>query len=98
MTAWRTRAANMYPSDCRSSPTPIRLTLLAVLRAVRAAEITDWLVDLLIQLVHRMKARAESRVEDELVADLRRVAVKQGILFRLAGAALEQPDEGAEPG
>lgn len=59
----------------------------------RTADITDGLVDLLIQLVHRINARAESRIEGEMVADLRWVAGKQGILFRLAGAALEQPEE-----
>jgi TnpA family transposase len=93
VTAWRARAATQYPSDLQAMAQPVRLTLLAALCWQRTAEITDSLVDLLIQLVHRINARAESRVEGEMVADLRRVAGKQGILFRLAGAALEQPDE-----
>jgi hypothetical protein len=53
----------------------------------------DCLVDLLIQLVHRINARAEQRVEGEMIANMRRVAGKQGILFRLAEAAVEHPDE-----
>jgi hypothetical protein len=93
LAAWRTRAANMYPSDFRSSPRPIRLTLLAALCAVRAAEITDGLVDLLIALVLKIDTRAERRVEGELINDLKRVRGKESILFRLAEAALEQPDE-----
>ena len=40
-----------------------RYTLLAVLCYLRSQEITDNLVDLLIQLVHRIGARAEKRVE-----------------------------------
>jgi hypothetical protein len=44
LAAWRARAANMYPSDFRSAPPAIRLTLLAALCAVRSAEITDGLV------------------------------------------------------
>jgi hypothetical protein len=50
LAAWRARTANMYPSDFRSSPRPIRLTLWAALCAVRGAEITDGLADLLIAL------------------------------------------------
>jgi hypothetical protein len=83
----------MYPSDFRSSPRPIRLTLLAALCAMRAGEITDGLVDLLIALVLKIDTRAERRVEGELINDLKRVRGKEGILFRLAEAALEQPDE-----
>jgi hypothetical protein len=58
----------MYPSDFRGSPRPIRLTLLAALCAVRAAEIIDGLVDLLIALVLKIDTRAERRrVEGELI-------------------------------
>jgi hypothetical protein len=67
--------------------------LLAALCWSRTAEITDALVDLLIELVHGIGTRAENRVERELISDLRRVRGKQGILFRLAEAALEHPDD-----
>ncbi|TMD97619.1 MAG: Tn3 family transposase, partial [Chloroflexi bacterium] len=70
---WRARAARQYPSDLRAMAAPVRRTLLAVLCWVRTAEITDGLVDLLIQLVHRINARAERRVEGEMIAELRRV-------------------------
>ena len=91
--AWRSRAALQYPSDLRATAQPLRLTLLAALCWARAAEITDGLVDLLVQLVHRINARAEQRVEGEMLTELRRVAGKEGILFRLAEAALEHPDD-----
>lgn len=91
--AWRARAATLYPSDFRIAPQPIRLTLLAALCSVRTAEITDGLVDLLIALVLKIDTRAEQRVEGELMSDLKRVRGKEGILFRLAEAALAQPDE-----
>lgn len=83
----------MYPSDFRATPEPIRLTLLAALCSVRTAELTDSLVDLLITLALKIDTRAEDRVEGELTTDLKRVCGKVGILFRLAAAALEQPDE-----
>jgi TnpA family transposase len=91
--AWRARAAAAYPSDLRAMPQPTRLTLLAVLCWSRTAEITDSLVDLLIDVVHKIRARAENRVEKELVRDLKRVRGKQGLLFALAEAAVEHPDD-----
>jgi len=91
--AWRSRAAAEYPSDLRARPRAVRLTLLAALCHARTTEITDSLIELLIALVHKINARAERRVEGELIADLRRVRGKEAILFRLAEAALEQPDE-----
>ncbi|SLJ60856.1 Tn3 family transposase [Mycobacteroides abscessus] len=91
--AWRARSARCYPSDLRAAPRPVRLTLLAALCWVRSAEITDALVDLLIGLVHKINARADRRVERELIDDLRRVRGKEAILFRLAEAAVEYPDD-----
>lgn len=89
---WRARAAVESPSHLRDHPRPLRLTLLAALLAAREREITDTLVDLLIATVHRIGARAEKRVNEELVAAFRRVTGKENILFRVADAALEQPE------
>jgi len=91
--AWRAGASAAYPSDLRAMPQPVRLTLLAVLCWARTAEITDSLVDLLIEVVHKIRTRAENKVEGELVRDLKRVRGKQGLLFALAEAAVEHPDE-----
>ncbi|MEV0108338.1 Tn3 family transposase [Nocardia sp. NPDC050799] len=91
--AWRARAARMFPSDLRDAPESVRLTLLAALCWMRSSEITDALVELLISLVHRINARADRRVERELTADLRRVRGKEGILFKLAEASVDHPDD-----
>ncbi|MGH3984393.1 MAG: DUF4158 domain-containing protein [Pseudonocardiaceae bacterium] len=91
--AWRARAARSYPSDLRSAPRAVRLTLLAALCVLRSAEITDALVELLIGLIHKINTRADRRVERELTEDLRRVRGKEAILFRLAEAAVEHPDD-----
>jgi hypothetical protein len=90
---WRARAAQEYPSDLRARSQPVRLTLLACLCWSRQSEITDGLVELLIALVHKIDARAERRVEGELLADLKRVRGKEGLLFQLAEAAVAHPDE-----
>ena len=91
--AWRSRAARMYPSDFAKAPELVRLTLLAALCQVRKAELTDGLVELLIELVHRISVRAERKVENELTSEFRRVHGKHGILFKLAAAAVDHPDE-----
>jgi hypothetical protein len=93
MESWRSRAMRSYPSDLREASRPVRLTLLAALCWLRASEITDALVDLLIALILKVNTRADKRVERELTADLRRVRGKEGILFRLAEAAIEHPDK-----
>lgn len=91
--AWRARAARLYPSDLRASPAPVRLTLLASLCWARQTEIIDGLVDLLITLVHKVDVTAERKVGGEMLDDLRRVRGKQGLLFALAEAALDHPDD-----
>lgn len=70
----------------------VRLTLLAALCHVRVSEITDGLVDLLVQLVQKIDTRAEKKVEKEIIGDLKRVAGKTGILFRVAEAAVARPE------
>lgn len=91
--AWRARAAKLYPSHLRASSRPVRLALLAALCWVRTAEITDSLVDLLVGLVHKINAKAERRVEGELIRDLKRVRGKEGLLFRIAQVSVDYPDD-----
>ncbi len=89
---YRQRAATETPGELRTHPPAVRATLVAALCWMRGREITDGLADLLIHLVHRIGARAEHRVEKELMRDLRRVSGKTGLLFQLAQAALTHPD------
>jgi TnpA family transposase len=75
--AWRARATRSYPSDLAAAARPVRLTL----------------VDQLLALILKINTRADRRVERELTEDLRRVRGKEGILFRLAQAAVDHPDD-----
>lgn len=90
---WRARAAVEAPSHLRTHPQPLRLALLAALLRARERQITDTLVELLIATVHRINARAERRVTNELINEFRRVTGKENILFRLAEAAVDRPDD-----
>jgi Domain of unknown function (DUF4158) len=89
----RRRIAAESPSHIRQHPQAIRMTLLAALVFQRTQEVTDALVTLLIQIVHRIGKRAERRVESAYINDLKRVAGKTRILYRIADAALEHPDD-----
>jgi len=66
--------------------------LLAAFCWLRQQEITDQLVDLLIAIVQGIGARAERKIERQVLADFRQVTGKTTILFQLAEAAIEHPD------
>jgi TnpA family transposase len=86
------RAGTEAAGDLRCRVPRVRWTLLAAFCWQRRREIADGLVDLLIQIVHRIGVRAEQRVATELIGELQRVEDKTGLLFRIAAAALENPD------
>jgi hypothetical protein len=92
ITRYRQRAAVAAPSFLQRHPAPIRHTLLAAFCWCRQREITDELVELLIQIVHKIGVRAERKVYKELLADLMRVSGKTTLLFKIAEAAVENPD------
>lgn len=89
---WQQRVAIEQPHELRRHPTALRITLLAAFCQQRSQAITDTLIELLITLIQRIGARAERKVEQELLADFKRVTGKTGLLFRLAEASLEQPE------
>lgn len=88
----RRRVAVEAPHELRRHPDAARITWLAAFVYLRARSLTDDLVDLLIETIHHIGARAERKVERELLADLKRVGGKQNLLFELADATLAQPD------
>ncbi|MEU6371199.1 hypothetical protein ABZ876_37335 [Streptomyces sp. NPDC046931] len=80
------------PSHLRTHPLPLRVTLLAALLHEREREITDTLVELLISTAHRIGARAEKKVTEQLVNAFKKVSGKENILFKLAEASLGEPE------
>jgi hypothetical protein len=96
LAAWRARVAAEAPSHLRSHPHDVKVSLLAAYLHCRAREITDTLVDLLISTVHRINARADTKVTSDFVAELKRVSGKENILFKMTEAALESPESRVE--
>jgi hypothetical protein len=68
--AYRQRVAAEEPYELRRHAMPLRMTLLAAFCLLRGRELTDILVDLLLELVHRLGAKAERKVEKALVEAL----------------------------
>lgn len=90
---YRNRASVEEPSRMAAHAKAKRLTYLAALCVMRAEEITDGLVDLLIHIVHKIDVCAEKKVEKEYIAEYKRVVNKEGMLYRIAEAAVEHPDD-----
>jgi TnpA family transposase len=90
---WRSQAMVEAPSHLRRHAEPVTITLLAALVARREREVTDALVELFLATVHRIGARAEKRVIEELVSEFRRVTGKENILCAITDAVLAEPDD-----
>lgn len=89
---FRRRVAIENAWELRRHPERIRLPLLAFWCGPRQAEVIDGLVELLIQITHRITVKAERRVLEELVDEAVEVRGKAGILFRVAEAAVGSPE------
>jgi hypothetical protein len=57
-------------SEIRRHPPQVRYSLLAAFCIVRAKEITDTLVELLISVIHKMGSRAKRIVNKEVIRDI----------------------------
>ena len=89
---YRLRAAVETPSALRAHPEATRYTLLAALCWARQREVTDNLVVLLLAVVKRISTRAERRVDQAYMEEMRHVHGKTGLLYRVAEAALAAPE------
>ncbi len=89
---YRLRVATESVQELRRHPEPIRYPLLAAFCWQRRKAIIDGLIELLMQIVHRISVRAERKVVAEIIGDLEKVHGKTMVLYRLAEAALRQPE------
>lgn len=89
---YRRQVAVEAPYELRRHPEPWRLMLLAAFVHLRSRTLTDELIDLLIETIHQIGARAERKVDRALLEDIKRVRGKPNILFEIAEATLDKPD------
>jgi hypothetical protein len=88
---YRQRAVTEELYELRRHPEAIRYTLVAAYCHLRQQEITDNLVELLLQIVHDIGARAEKKATQQLIAQIRRVEGKNTLFAQMAEAAITHP-------
>ena len=86
------RAGTESAWDLKRHPEHISLSLIALLCHQRRGEIIDELGDLIIQLVHKIRKRAEKKINSRLAKEAKEIHGKSRLLFKLADAALGNPD------
>jgi Tn3 transposase DDE domain/Transposase len=89
---YKQRVAAQDPHELRRQADALGMTLLAAFCWLRSREVTDTLVDLLMDMIHQVGFKAEQRATKELVDEITRVANKMGILRRMAETALDHLD------
>jgi hypothetical protein len=88
----RRRAAQETAWEMRRHAPARRLGIYAVFLMAREAEITDGLVDLLLETIHKIDVKAERSTLAALTRDIDRVFGKDRLLAEIAAAATEDPD------
>ena len=89
---YKQRVATEDIREIRRHQDNVRYTMLACFFWIRGREITDNLVDLLIQITHKIKVRAERKIDKEFIKDFKKVSGKTNILYRMAEMALSNPE------
>ena len=89
---YRQRVAVEDLPEIRRHPEHIRYTLLSAYCYQREQEITDNLLDLLINLIHRIEKRAERTVDRQILKDVKRIRGKHRLLYEVAQVSIERPE------
>jgi TnpA family transposase len=85
------RAVVEEPFELRRHPEALKITLLVAFLHRRSEGLTDHLVDLLVEIVHKMGKKAERRIEDGIGEMLQKATGKMVKLYKMAKASLESP-------
>jgi len=86
------RTTNERAGEMREHPATIRYALMTCFVTVRTREVIDDITRMTMQMLHRIDARTEQQLQREFLQDMKRVAGKMQLLFRIAEAVVEQPD------
>jgi len=92
MTHIRSRVLSETAWEIKRHPPTIRYALMSVFFYTRRSEIIDGLIELLIQIIHRLSVKAEKKIFKILMQDFRKVYGKNTLLGQIAEASLNSPD------
>ena len=86
------RAHNEHAGEMRAHPAPIRYALMACFIHARTMDVTDDVIHMLLEIIRRMDTQTEKHLHKTLLQDIKRVAGKVQLLYRIAEAVVEEPD------
>lgn len=89
---FRQRCASESVRELRRHPSAIRYSMVALFCWRRRQQLTDALIDTLLQVIHNLGSRAEKKIDKRHFAAFKKVRGKARLLFKLAEATVGQPD------
>jgi hypothetical protein len=86
------RCATESIRELRRHPVPIRYSMVAMFCWRRRQQVTDGLVDMLVQIIHTIGTRAEKKIDKKQFVAFKKVRGKVRLLYEVAEATVDQPD------
>lgn len=86
------RVSGEKASEMRRHTEPRQLALYAVYLMERESTITDAMVELLVETVHKIGTRSKRKVVGDIAKDIERVYGKERLLVDIATASIDAPD------
>ncbi len=90
---YKLRASSDDVWELKRHPDVVKFSLLSFYCIEREKEIIDSLTELIISIVHKISVRSEKKVISELVGELKKVHGKTNLLFRIAEAVSDNPND-----
>ncbi len=85
------RVGGEKASEMRRHAPARQIGLYAIYLLFREAQLTDAMVDLLIETVHKIGTRSKRKVVSHIAKDIERVYGKERLLVEIASASIEEP-------
>jgi TnpA family transposase len=89
---FRQRCATESIRELRRHPPVIGYSMVAMFCWRRRQQLTDSLIDVLLQVIHNLGTRAQKKIDKRHFAAFKQVRGKARLLFKLAEATADQPD------
>ena len=87
----RERTAPEGTYQMKRHPRNFRYALLAVLLHFRRMELTDNIIEIFLQLIHRIEKKADKKLERDLIGSIQTVYKKRELLYKMAIASTQNP-------
>jgi TnpA family transposase len=85
------RAVSKSIWEFKSHPEEVRYALLAIFLEMRRKIVIDDLIEILIQIIHKIKIKSQKKVTKTLIKQIRKIHGKEKILLDFASTSLANP-------